>query len=107
MKDEEKLKYIRQGAKIGKYVISKRKSVWCWQTQQWYFADIDVDDIYTLLEEAKITIDDVGTGSDQYVLGRYSDVGGYRMGNCRFITKQENAQERARVQQNPQWELPF
>lgn len=31
---------------------------------------------------------------DQYQMGRIGDRGGYTMGNCRFITKRENLEER-------------
>lgn len=107
MKKQEKLDLILQGAKIGTYTQSKRKILWCWQTDSYYSSNLEVEDVYALLEEAGITIWDVGTGADQYVLGRYNDVGDYEIGNCRFITKKENAQERARRKESRQWELPF
>ena len=51
------------------------------------------DDIQQLLNEAGITIADVGARSDQYVLARHNDTGNYDMGNCRFVTANENVTE--------------
>ena len=50
-----------------------------------------------LFTEAGITAADIGTGSQQYCLGRYGDSGGYEMDNCRFITARENHQEKSWV----------
>ena len=36
----------------------------------------------------------IGRDLDSYQLARYGDQGGYSIGNCRFITKQENLEER-------------
>lgn len=52
---------------------------------------LDVFDICYLLQEAGITIWDVGNA--KYVLGRYGDTGDYEIGNCRFITQKENIAE--------------
>ena len=56
--------------------------------------DLTWQDVAQLLDEAGITVDDIGRGSDQYNLARYGDTGPYTIGNCRFITKRENIQER-------------
>ena len=52
------------------------------------------EDIQTLLDEAGITIFDVGRTSNEYVLARYNDTGPYEMGNCRYITFAENISEK-------------
>lgn len=36
----------------------------------------------------------IGKSLDSYQLGRYGDVGGYSVTNCRFITKRQNLKER-------------
>ena len=46
-----------------------------------------------LFEDAGITANDIGRGSQQYALGRHNDTGNYEEGNCRFITARENKQE--------------
>ena len=51
-------------------------------------------DIRQLLEEAGITIDDLGHGRDSYCLARYNDLGSYEIGNCRFVTNGENWDEK-------------
>lgn len=50
-------------------------------------------DILTLLREANITGHQVGRYRGQYVLCRYKDIGGYHMGNCRFMPKSDNGRE--------------
>ena len=57
--------------------------------------DLKAADIRQLLEEAGITIWDVGTGSQGYCLARKNDVGSYDL-TSRFITNRENLQERRR-----------
>lgn len=52
---------------------------------------LGLTDILDLCIEAGITIWDVGNA--KYVLGRYGDTGPYEIGNCRFITQQENIKE--------------
>ena len=47
-----------------------------------------------LLQEAGITMDDIGQRADSYHLARYGDTGDYSRGNCRFITARENIAER-------------
>jgi hypothetical protein len=54
-------------------------------------------DIQQLLDEAGITIEQVGNKRGCYVLGRYNDAGEYTMGNCRFITQGQNNSERDRT----------
>jgi len=51
------------------------------------------EDILTLLDEAGITIWDIGIHADDYCLARNNDLGDYVMGNVRFITQRENYNE--------------
>jgi hypothetical protein len=46
-----------------------------------------------LAEKADITHSDIGRGGGQYVMARKRDRGCYEIGNCRFITKEENTAE--------------
>ena len=57
-------------------------------------------DIHFLLYQARITIDQVGKGREQYALARYNDTGPYALGNCRFITVLENIREKDWVNGN-------
>ena len=50
-------------------------------------------DIKELLDEAGITMDDVGQQLGKYQLSRYFDKGNYDKGNCRFIRKEKNLME--------------
>ena len=54
---------------------------------------LDRDGLDQLLNEAGITIWDVGRGRGAYCLGRMNDTGPYAVGNARFITQEENASE--------------
>ena len=56
--------------------------------------DLKSADIRQLLEEAGITIYDLGHGHDGYCLARHDDLGSYVMGNCRFVTNRENWDEK-------------
>lgn len=47
----------------------------------------------SLLSDAGITANDIGIGEDDYCLARHKDLGGYTIGNCRFITNKENRLE--------------
>ena len=55
---------------------------------------LSLDDLDLLLNEAGITMDDIGRGINDYHLARYNDTGNYEMGNCRFITARENYAEK-------------
>lgn len=55
---------------------------------------LSVDECLELLEDAGITIYDVGQKKGMYQLARYGDTGDYSKDNCRFITVQENINER-------------
>ena len=55
--------------------------------------DLKVADMRYLLEEAGISIWDVGAGDDKYCLARNNDLGSYTIGNCRWITNRENSDE--------------
>jgi hypothetical protein len=54
---------------------------------------LDMNDLDTLLEQAGITIWDVGLGHGKYCLARVKDLGDYAVGNCRFVTTEENNAE--------------
>ena len=54
---------------------------------------LDLDGLDTLLEEAGITIWDVGRGKGSYCLSRVDDLGDYAVGNARFMTQEENSKE--------------
>ena len=58
-------------------------------------------DVKTLLDEASITIFDVGQKKGMYQLGRHGDTGPYEIGNCRFITKEENLNEYCEGKRKP------
>ena len=54
---------------------------------------LTVEQIQQLLDDAGITIWQVGKRKGQYCLARYKDLGDYAWGNCRFVTKEENLNE--------------
>ena len=54
---------------------------------------LDMDGLDTLLEQAGITIWDVGRGKGAYCLGRMNDIGPYAVDNARFITQEQNGLE--------------
>jgi len=58
-----------------------------------YSVSLTEADVQQLLDEAGITVDQIGLRKEEYVLGRYGDTGNYDMGNCRFITRAENLSE--------------
>ena len=78
--------------RLHRYYITKRKHA----RQSGIEFHLTEDDIQTLLDEAGITVDDIGQQLDKYQLGRYGDTGPYEMGNCRFITMKENLNEMTR-----------
>lgn len=47
-----------------------------------------------LVDEAGLLSSQLGFKGEGYVLARYDDKGDYCLGNCRFITQKENANER-------------
>lgn len=53
------------------------------------------EEFCNLVREARLTSSQIGfTTKEKYVLARYNDSGNYQIGNCRFITQKENAQEK-------------
>ena len=54
---------------------------------------LDLAGLETLLEQAGITMDDVGRGKGAYCLARKNDIGHYSLENARFITQEENGYE--------------
>lgn len=47
----------------------------------------------TLMKEAGLKSSNLGLNGNHYDLARYGDTGPYEIGNCRFITHQENVKE--------------
>ena len=77
-------------AAIHTYVINKRSH--CKRKGHCKFL-LSESEVKQLLDEADITIYDLGRQADEYCLGRYGDTGDYVMGNCRFITTRQNLLE--------------
>ena len=46
-----------------------------------------------MIFQAGITVEDIGSTSESYNLGRYLDEGPYERGSCRFISKSHNSSE--------------
>jgi len=98
--DELKIRWqedqlMELGDRVGRYLYNLKKTKWCQWTESYIDTSLSIRDILDLLDEAKITMDDVGVG--KYVLGRHLDMGDYTKDNCRFITSSENGRERGRV----------
>ena len=55
---------------------------------------LSFQDYVNLAYEAGLKSSDLGYKGKGYVLGRYHDTGAYEVGNCRFITQDENIAER-------------
>ena len=55
---------------------------------------LSFQDYVNLVYEAGLKSSDLGYKGKGYVLGRYHDKGAYEVGNCRFITQDENVAER-------------
>lgn len=55
--------------------------------------NLTLEDYVSLMESANITAYDIGSKADQYCLGRIGDSGAYEIGNCRFITMNQNREE--------------
>lgn len=55
---------------------------------------LTLQDFVNLVYEAGIKSSDLGYKGNRYVLARYRDKGPYAVGNCRFITQEENIAER-------------
>ena len=53
---------------------------------------LTLEEFIQLLEDAGITEEEIG--NTEYHLARYKDQGGYKIGNCRFITHIENRNEK-------------
>jgi len=75
--------------KIWQYWCSKKKLAK--PHKQWLLTGAE---LVQLLDDAGITIYDVGVGSQKHNLARHNDSGHYQVGNCRFITMRENIKER-------------
>ena len=71
----------------------KLKRYWAGKRRSKHGCSLTMDDIQVMLDEADITIWDVGRGHGAYQLSRVNDTGGYHVGNCRFLTTEENNAE--------------
>ena len=58
--------------------------------------ELSFEEYCTLVKEAGLKSSQLGFTGDNYVLARYGDNGPYRYGNCRFITQQENCNEKVK-----------
>ena len=56
--------------------------------------ELELRDIYWLLYCARINVEQVGKRRGEYQLARFGDTGPYALGNCRFITSEENLREK-------------
>ena len=71
-----------------------------WKYKKNNFLDTEVkflispSEIVSLLNDAGITIFQVGQGKGKYNLSRYGDTGNYEVGNCRFIPQIDNIMEK-------------
>jgi len=68
----------------------KKKLQYC------YDHKFSMSELDTLLEEAGIEFGQIGVHRGDYHLARYGDTGPYALGNCRFITVEENLAEQKR-----------
>ena len=84
--------------RTSKYIVeylAKKRSKIDRHTGEYVGCTLTEQDVYTLLDEAGITLDDIGKKAHEYQLARYDDTGPYEMGNCRFVTMRENMAERS------------
>lgn len=58
--------------------------------------NLTYDQYVGLVASANLKSSQLGFTGENYVLGRYNDTGAYEVGNCRFITQKENAEEKSR-----------
>lgn len=58
--------------------------------------ELSFEEYCLLVKEAGLKSSQLGFTGDNYVLARYNDSGPYKYGNCRFITQQENYNEKVR-----------
>ncbi len=55
--------------------------------------ELTLQDYILLCYQANIKAEDIGLTNGKYQLGRIGDKGEYKLGNVRFITKEQNMQE--------------
>lgn len=77
------------GKLFTKYVMKKENA-----THEGLQCLLTFDEWCRLVKEAGLKSSDLGFSGRGYVLARYHDEGDYVYGNCRFITQQENADEK-------------
>ena len=56
--------------------------------------NLTFDEYCKLVKDAGLKSSQLGFSGDGFVLARYNDIGNYEVGNCRFITQQENSDEK-------------
>jgi hypothetical protein len=56
--------------------------------------NLTYDEYCQLVDNAGLKSSQLGYTGEGYVLARYNDSGNYEIGNCRFITQQENSDEK-------------
>jgi len=56
--------------------------------------ELELRDLHWLLHMARIDISQVGKRKGQYLLSRLGDTGPYAIGNCRFVTAEQNGHDR-------------
>lgn len=58
------------------------------------------DEYCALVKKAGLVSSQLGFTGENYVLGRYNDIGNYTINNCRFITQKENCDEKINALRN-------
>lgn len=59
--------------------------------------ELTFEEYCKLVKKAGLVSSQLGFTGENYVLARYKDKGSYRIGNCRFITHQENMREQKKT----------
>lgn len=68
-----------------KCVNAKKEGIKC---------NLTFEEYCQLVDDAGLVSSQLGFTGQDYVLARYKDSGNYEIGNCRFITQQENSDEK-------------
>lgn len=58
---------------------------------------LTLEEYKKLMQDAGITLDQIGSKKGQFGLARFGDIGGYSLNNCRFITTSENQREASKT----------
>lgn len=70
---------------INKKVNARKENIECL---------LSFEEFCDLVKEANLKSSDLGFTGNNYVLARINDTGPYAIGNCRFITQKQNADEK-------------